>query len=431
MQQQQVKIEAATNTLSAATPELKPLQKIELIPGVLDIQHSLNEVDSNDDDETIDVEDVFESTHHSGYRPTELSVVTEKYIIAGALIPDEDAQNPMEMGDGQGSIFHYGRRGGRGEEREFYEDLDFDGNGNKDLENGCVLEHLGSLIFDRVKKTKGAIQSLGWIIRKHQGKDAPQNADAIHNAIIDACANGAGMSDFIEAFTGQPSRNVDIDEVSSDALDNVFYWVDVLMEDAWEAAKDAGDVGNPLAIKLDIYEHSGVSYSISGEGMQCRWDTSRCAAVWVPDACAEENILTNALRKLEVGEVRWFGSLAATGSTLNAGFSIDNGITWVKGFNSWSQCLQALQDASHEKIPKEALLRTMQECAEDYARGVIKEYSAWCNGDVYGVCTTVINRETGEVTQEDACWGFIGWNYAETELHGNMLHLAQQFAQPQ
>ena len=29
---------------------------------------------------------------------------------------------------------------------------------------------------------------------------------------------------------------------------------------------------------LDKYEHSGVSFSLSGEGMQCRWDTSsRCA----------------------------------------------------------------------------------------------------------------------------------------------------------
>jgi hypothetical protein len=40
-------------------------------------------------------------------------------------------------------------------------------------------------------------------------------------------------------------------------------------------------VDQGLAFPLDKYEHSGVDYSLHGEGYQCRWDTSPFAAVVV------------------------------------------------------------------------------------------------------------------------------------------------------
>jgi hypothetical protein len=36
---------------------------------------------------------------------------------------------------------------------------------------------------------------------------------------------------------------------------------------------------NPLAVRIDKYEHSVVIYSVEGEGHQCRWDTSSTWAV--------------------------------------------------------------------------------------------------------------------------------------------------------
>lgn len=47
---------------------------------------------------------------------------------------------------------------------------------------------------------------------------------------------------------------------------------------------------NPLAVRIDKYEHSGISYSVAGEGIQCKWDTSLAWAVWYPDNCAMEDI---------------------------------------------------------------------------------------------------------------------------------------------
>ena len=52
------------------------------------------------------------------------------------------------------------------------------------------------------------------------------------------------------------------------------------------------------AVRIDKYEHSGISYSVAGEGSQCRWDTSSAWAVWYPD-----NVLLDELKKLK-GQAR-------------------------------------------------------------------------------------------------------------------------------
>ena len=36
------------------------------------------------------------------------------------------------------------------------------------------------------------------------------------------------------------------------------------------------------AIPLDAYIHSGITLSVSGEGMNCQWDTSTHIAIWTP-----------------------------------------------------------------------------------------------------------------------------------------------------
>jgi len=53
-------------------------------------------------------------------------------------------------------------------------------------------------------------------------------------------------------------------------------------------------MGNPDCVLIDKYEHSGISYSVSGEGRQCRFDTSSGWAVWLPD-----NVLLDELKSLK------------------------------------------------------------------------------------------------------------------------------------
>lgn len=45
------------------------------------------------------------------------------------------------------------------------------------------------------------------------------------------------------------------------------------------------------AVLLDCYDHGGQMWSVSGGGMQDRWDTARGAGVWVPDDYVDLNVL--------------------------------------------------------------------------------------------------------------------------------------------
>jgi hypothetical protein len=51
-----------------------------------------------------------------------------------------------------------------------------------------------------------------------------------------------------------------------------------------------GEKENPDAVRIDKYEHSQVYYSISGEGHECRWDTSHDWAVWLPNKCLLDDL---------------------------------------------------------------------------------------------------------------------------------------------
>lgn len=56
-------------------------------------------------------------------------------------------------------------------------------------------------------------------------------------------------------------------------------------DDPEEAAEFSRKLETGLAFFLDCYQHSGTSWSLRGEGMQCGWDTSRCSGllIWEND----------------------------------------------------------------------------------------------------------------------------------------------------
>lgn len=53
--------------------------------------------------------------------------------------------------------------------------------------------------------------------------------------------------------------------------------------------------------------------------------------------------------------------------------------------------------------------------AEEYAKGVLKEYEQWCNGEVFGVVIEIFSGD-GVQLSEDACWDFIGADWAAQAL---------------
>ena len=111
---------------------------------------------------------------------------------------------------------------------------------------------------------------------------------------------------------------------------------------------------NPDAVSLDCYSHSGEHWSLSGQGMQCQWDTARGAGVFVPSEDMSEE-----LAKLEPNERR------------------------------------------HK--------------AREWAQSFLDTYNNIIGGQVFG-CVTQVFDEDGDEADSDSCWGFIGSDYAEQAL---------------
>ncbi len=149
--------------------------------------------------------------------------------------------------------------------------------------------------------------------------------------------------------------------VTADA-EEAHYWNYVMQEDDMQTV--LGEMweepefwpGDPDAVMLDVYDHSGQAWSISGGGMQCRWDTSSGAGAWVPDKCLLDQIESDV----------------------------------AQGKDRRAQC-------------------------ELYASQFLNQYNDIVSGNVYG-CVVQVHDLEGAQLSEESCWGFIGTDHAEESL---------------
>ena len=408
--------------------------RAQALPGVLEASESIDEVlltGDNPDEETIDVGRAMRCTPDTEERMVTLG----RHVIAGGLVYDQDSShlNPCESDGANGKIYHVStRRGDSDEQREYYAALGLDGDGNKDF--------LCQPVCDRIVKR----------VMKELGNDLSTFTRMLHRLrATGRPVSKASLEVVIKFAINQEGWEYTLDYLA-DSLWGVSYWnrMDSKLQDAlqpladlcsesiaeecWNEAYAAGEVGNPLAIPLDIYEHSGIAYSVTGTGMNCRWDTSRAAAVWVPDSDAIDNIRSNVLSDLGIGQVAWFGALGSESDPLHARYSLD-GSTWVgegEGWK-WRDALDKLASASTKAIDRKELDSLMYAKAVEYCKGVLEEYNDWVNGNVYGVVCYVIDRSTGRVIkdEEDECWGHLGSEYAEEELDALVLAKALEYGQ--
>jgi len=111
---------------------------------------------------------------------------------------------------------------------------------------------------------------------------------------------------------------------------------------------------NPDTVRIDKYEHSGITYSVAGEGMNCRWDTSNSWAIWYPD-----NVLLEELKGLK-GQAR------------------------------------------------------RQKCIE-YARQCCELFNQWANGEVYCIVKETYDHNKEQIDY-DVCGGYFGYEEALKSL---------------
>lgn len=126
---------------------------------------------------------------------------------------------------------------------------------------------------------------------------------------------------------------------------------------------------DPDVVPLSYFEHGNSIWGVAGSMdhyPDMRWDGVKFAGVWVPDKCCRDEIA-------------------------------------LVGKNKAKRRLRAIELA--------------EQCC--------KEYTSWCNGDCWGVCVDVFDL-VGKRLSDDACWGYIGTEWAEEELKREMERTAKE-----
>ena len=182
---------------------------------------------------------------------------------------------------------------------------------------------------------------------------------------------------------------------------------------AWQQLVSQGLIGELDAISLDCYDHGGQSWSITGNGMQCQWDTSRRAGVWVPlqhhKELIQERMATYAFGYIErVGQV-WTSYL-------------DNGTK--QQCKSWHEAFVSVQlfASSQRKPTAKQLANGRARAREELCENDLEQYNAWLSGDCYGLVLAEFSNigtedePEWELIASDECWGYIGSDDAVSEL---------------
>ena len=170
----------------------------------------------------------------------------------------------------------------------------------------------------------------------------------------------------------------------------------------------------PCLLMLDVYVHSGEVWSLSGEGTQCRWDTTRRAGVWVPDKAAKDYIKYKAFRDcLPDG---CFSSWDQGSAIL----TLPDGT--VRGpYQSILTAIRAVPSILKISIDPMIKQTKEKEAAKVVARFALEEFNAWLAGDVWGVCVDTFRD--GELVDEDACWGYVTFDAAKDELEATIKNV--------
>ncbi|MBC8737088.1 hypothetical protein F6X40_09735 [Paraburkholderia sp. UCT31] len=327
-------------------------------------------------------------------------------LVLGYLENDEAADNPLEN-IGQGAIYSSHRHGNT--HAEMQEALGLDNQWEK--MSPKVQQRSAEMYLDALMAVPSFVKS--FYTKKQITKSEVR--DVLWSQYLDPVKSYRWLD---EDFPNVPAAaQVDIDALHAQML-------------------STGEIGNPFRVKLDVYQHSGTSYSVSGEGMNCRFDTARGGAVWVPDSYAARALWEAALAPLGVtfatadAVYAWVedanGHYPGPNGTKQSyvlqkpGFvtlCID-GVTSVHATHE--AAVEAAKAALGDRFVPEQAFAVAQPLARERARSACEVYSAWVNGECYGtvIKTMTLSGEAGELdaTEDDCntCSGYIGSDASRT-----------------
>ena len=322
--------------------------------------------------------------------------------LVGYLVHDDDCMNPLDDGDGMGDVHHHPRSHYGSRDSDYYEALGLDSHGDAQYDEDKLQE------MWHAKVMALSLQDfyISPELREHCSAEDLQNLLADEPIVGDhsfwANADSAWGSDLQDA--DKDEYHALIDQVEDELSD----W-------NYEAALEECRVpGDKYAVLLDVYDHSGRSYSVSGSGTQCRWDTSSGEAVWVADSYAREEIDRRA-------KVYAFGEVVERGYRTNKKYAACRDIPpWLEDigeFTHWHEASKALEAyAEGKEATPEMLDRGFERALMEVAEQCVEQYDSWQQGDCYGVVSFECTPEGEIVGDDDTCWGYVGREWAEQEL---------------
>lgn len=313
-------------------------------------------------------------------------------IVVGYIVDDSDAENPLENMDGEGSIYTAHRHGST--LRKFFEAIGRDRNG--DLDYDSLLEHPEAFKALWTDVAANESEFRGWLLEQTTFVDAGDKPEAVYKREAEKLWDRTGGCNAIAAAIYD------------------FGFTSKVEDQLYRKLVADGKIGDPDAVLLDVYEHSGVVYSVSGTGMQCQFDTSNGGAVWVPEEFAREEVTRRAV-------VYRHGMIQSStlGSHKVWTFQLDGEEKATGTFSSWGECFEAASkrvegiDGGDERLGR-------RRAAAELAQSACKLYTDYCNGSVYGVVVETHRVSEGsdesEVVDVESVYGFYGIEAAEEEL---------------
>lgn len=246
---------------------------------------------------------------HVNHEPNEhLDIHVERVgdkLVVGYLTDDPWPQHPLDDMDGNGRVIGRGKYETRNHsESEMFEALGLDNDGNPNLELDTITEPVIEQWREFVEaipheKLHSIAAAAGFEFDAEAEPDRAKEAvysfrdelgevDIIREsefkyavlAALQYTKDVRSQSYYNTQYTSPIYEAVDESELEFDAYQRSLT--------IWQQLRDSGKIGDPDAVMLDVYDHSGLHWSVSGGGMRCRWDTSTGAGVWVPDdACRQ------------------------------------------------------------------------------------------------------------------------------------------------
>lgn len=390
----------------------------------------------------------------------ELLVTDRRVVLSVAANSGRDAENPLTDWEGNGEIHWH--------PRARYSIKGFDSY----LEHAKRTTHGDAIVDDeklnRMWHDKVMAVPLELFIPLVDGGDE----DDAEQARIDLADWAAHGGDGFETAV-QYQLNLDYSERQrlKDALDALEDAIDWQYELAVEQATEAPE---PWVVPLDCFEHGLMRLDVAGTGPNCYWDTSRNAALWVPDRAAFPELYRRAA-------VYAYGSIddsltLKTGEKYNAQLGHGKAAQGLGIFKTWAEAYEALEKAAGvlpivtvqnavvstdpalcrpyilrvgerefndwEKasayrlslIPFEDLQRGYRIAAEEMAQAACTLYTAYCNGDVWEHYTLEYTLADGAAPGNPESWELAGswedWSshYGIEDLEAERAALAKHYA---